>query len=207
MHASSKSNLVFSILILALAIPAMAPAAGLEAIQKRYGGVTDFKASFSQETFQALSGKTVHFEGVVSYKKGSGVRMDVMKPERQVIILKGSTVLVVLPDSGTSQVQDVPPEIAAQNILGFFSGLSSIEEFYSVQKFEDRIVLVPKNGTGSITVWVDKDNLIRRIGLRDAMGNSSDVTIQGYLFNQGIPDSAFGTNAASFEQAGKDKAK
>lgn len=171
-------------------------ASELGAVQKRYAAVRDFTASFSQETFQALAGKKVRFEGTVSYKKGAGVRMDVAEPERQIIILKGSTVLVVLPDEGTSQVQDVPAEIASQNILGFFSGMATLEEFYSVQELDDRIVLMPRNGTGSITVWVEKDHLIRRILLKDAMGNTSDVTLGSYRFNQGLTDGLFSTEAA-----------
>jgi outer membrane lipoprotein-sorting protein len=151
--------------------------------------------NFTQDTFQVIAGKTVHFEGEVSYRKGTGVRMDVTVPERQILILRGSTVLIVLPEQGTSQVQDVPPEIAAQNILGFFTGLSSIESSYSVQAVDDHLVLEPRKGTGTISVWADRDHLIRRILLKDAMGNTSDVRLSGYRFNRGLPASLFSTTA------------
>ena len=189
MHGSWKSNLIIGILITTLA--GLAHAAELGRVQQRYAKLQDFTASFKQETFQVIANKTVVFEGKVSYKRGSGVRMDVSRPERQILILRGSTVLVILPDQGTSQVQEVPPEIASQNILGFFTGLASIDEFYTVQQTPDHLVLIPKNGTGSISVWVDGDNLIERILLKDAMGNTSDIHLSGYRFNTGISDRIF----------------
>ena len=160
-------------------------------VQKRYAKIQDFTALFKQETFQVIANKTVHFQGKVSYKRNSGVRMDVSAPEKQILILKGQTVLVILTEEGTSQVQEIPNEIAAQNILGFFTGLNSIEEHYTVQTVGDHLVLMPKTGTGAISVWVDADNLIARILLKDALGNTSDITLSSYRFNKGISDDLF----------------
>jgi outer membrane lipoprotein carrier protein len=184
-----KNSLIFVFLLLFLT----GTAQGVELIkvQKRYAKIQDFTALFKQETFQVIANKTVHFEGKVSYKRGSGVRMDVTNPEKQVLILKGQTVLVILPEEGTSQVQEIPNEIAAQNILGFFTGLNSIEEHYTVQTVGDHLVLMPKTGTGAISVWVDADNLIARILLKDALGNTSDITLSSYRFNKGISDDLF----------------
>ena len=97
-----------------------------------------------------IANKTVHFNGKVSYKRNSGVRMDVTAPEKQILILKGQTVLVILPEEGTSQVQEIPEQKSlARNILGFFTGLSSIEEHYTVNSGNDHLMLMPKTGTGS----------------------------------------------------------
>ena len=189
MHGNWKSSLIIGILI--IASTGLAQAVELGRIQQRHAKLRDFTASFRQETFQVVANKTVLFEGRVSYKRGSGVRMDVTNPERQILILRGSTVLVILPDQGTSQVQEVPPEIAAQNILGFFTGLASIDDFYAVYQAPDHLVLTPKNGTGSISVWVDADSLIQRILLKDAMGNTSDIRLSEYRFNTGVSDDIF----------------
>jgi outer membrane lipoprotein carrier protein len=189
MHMKWKNSLVFVFLLLFLT----GTAQGVELIkvQKRYAKIQDFTALFKQETFQVIANKTVHFDGKVSYKRNSGVRMDVTAPEKQILILKGQTVLVILPEEGTSQVQEIPNEIAAQNILGFFTGLNSIEEHYTVQTVSDHLVLMPKTGTGAISVWVDADNLIARILLKDALGNTSDITLGSYRFNKGISDDLF----------------
>lgn len=189
MHMKWKNSLIFVFLLLFLT----GTAQGVELIkvQKRYAKIQDFTALFKQETFQVIANKTVHFEGKVSYKRNSGVRMDVTAPEQQILILKGQTVLVILPEEGTSQVQEIPNEIAAQNILGFFTGLNSIEEHYTVQTVGDHLVLMPKTGTGSISVWVNDDDLIGRILLKDALGNMSDITLSSYRFNKGISDDLF----------------
>lgn len=186
-----------------MSIACSVQAADLKSIQQRYSQIKDFTVSFSQETFQAIANKTVHFAGTVSYKRGSGVRMDVAAPQKQILVLRGQTALIILPDEGTSQVQDIPKEIAAQNILGFFSGLSSIDEYYRIQETDENLVLKPKQGTGSITVWVDKDNLIKRILLKDAAGNASDIHLTRYLFNQGLSDGLFHPDVNKLNQPKK----
>jgi outer membrane lipoprotein carrier protein len=188
MHGSLKSSIL---VIVFLGLTGLTHAIELGKVQQRYAKLNDFSAVFKQETFQVIANKTVLFDGKVSYKRNSGVRMDVMSPERQILILKGSTVLIVLPEQGTSQVQEIPPEISAQNILGFFAGFTSIEEQYAVQETADRLILTPKTGTGSISVWVDTDGLIERILLKDAMGNISDIRLSGYRFNMNISDEIF----------------
>jgi outer membrane lipoprotein-sorting protein len=189
MHRKWKSSVVIVFFIISIAT--IAQATNLKSIQHRYSHIEDFTASFSQDTFQVIANKTVHFTGTVSYKRGSGVRMDVITPQRQILILKGRNALIILPEEGTSQVQEIPKEIAAQNILGFFTGLGSIEEYYSVQETSENIILKPKEGAGSITVWTDKDNLIKRILLKDATGNASDISLSRYRFNQGLSDTLF----------------
>jgi outer membrane lipoprotein-sorting protein len=188
MHGSWKSSIIVVVL---LGLPGLTHAIELGKVQQRYAKLNDFIAVFKQETFQVIANKSVLFNGKVSYKRNSGVRMDVMSPERQILILKGSTVLIVLPEQGTSQVQEIPPEISAQNILGFFAGFASIEEQYAVQETAARLILTPKKGTGSISVWVDTDGLIQRILLKDAMGNTSDIRLSGYRFNMNISDEIF----------------
>jgi outer membrane lipoprotein carrier protein len=203
MHMKWKNNLILVFLLLFLT----GTAQGVELIkvQKRYAKIQDFTALFKQETFQVIANKTVHFDGKVSYKRNSGVRMDVTNPEKQILILKGQTVLVILPEEGTSQVQEIPNEIAAQNILGFFTGLNSIEEHYTVQTIGDHLVLMPKTGTGAISVWVNDDDLIERILLKDAMGNTSDITLSSYRFNKGISDDLFKNPSGKATGATKEK--
>jgi outer membrane lipoprotein-sorting protein len=191
MQKKWKNRTASALFLIFMGIACSAQAADLKGVQQRYSQVRDFTVSFSQETFQVIANKTVHFTGTVSYKRSSGVRMDVAAPQKQILILRGQTALIILPDEGTSQVQDIPKEIAAQNILGFFSGLSSIDEYYKIQETDENLILKPKQGSGSIAVWVDKDNLVKRILLKDAAGNASDIFLSRYQFNQGLTDELF----------------
>ncbi len=203
MRMNWKSRLLTVILILTFS--GVSNAIELTKVQLRFSKVQDFTAMFKQETFQVIANKTVHFDGKVSYKRDAGVRMDVTSPQKQILILKGQTVLVILPEEGTSQVQEIPNEIAAQNILGFFTGLNSIEEHYTVQSADDHLVLMPKTGTGSISVWVNPDNLIERILLKDAMGNTSDISLSSYRFNKGISDELFQQKQGGAAKTTKEK--
>jgi outer membrane lipoprotein-sorting protein len=181
----------FILIVLILFCSASLHAESLKNIQNFYKNYKDFTVSFTQDTYQSLVNKTVHFTGKVSYKRGVGVRMDVNAPQRQVIILKGQTVLVHLPEEGTTQTQNLPPEMATQNVLGFFSGLDTIGEGYEIKESPEALFLYPKGGSGHITVWTDDSHAIKRILLKDATGNQSDIRLSGYKFDLGVSSKIF----------------
>ncbi len=184
-----KNSLI--ILIFAVCAAPSLYAENLKNIQQFYMDYQDFTVSFSQNTFQSLVNKEIRFTGTVSYKRGVGVRMDVFKPQRQIIILKGQQVVIHLPEEDTTTVQALPPEMANQNILGFFSGLESIGEGYEVQESSDALFLYPREGSGHITVWTEGSHAIKRILLKDATGNQSDIRLSNYRFDTGLPESLF----------------
>lgn len=175
----------------ALVLAGNACAGCLEDIQNEYLKYQDFTVNFSQDTHQAIVDKNIHFTGSVSYKRDVGVRMDVYTPQRQIIILKDTTVIIHLPDEATTTQQEIPKEIASQNILGFFSGLTSIESDYNVEDTGDNLILHPKGGSGFISVWSDEMHHLKRILLKDAAGNSSDISLSDYQFNIGIAGDRF----------------
>ena len=180
------------LLLLAVMLPAGELAAvDVRAVQQRYARHQDFQASFSQQSFQVLVNREITFTGTVAYKKPDRARMDVSTPQRQIITLKGGTVTVTLPDEGTQAIQEVPKEIASQNILAFIAGLANIDQDYTVKQAEDHLVLTPKNGTGAINIWIDGDNLVKRVALTDAMGNRSDIRLKDYRFDVGLKDELF----------------
>lgn len=174
-----------------LTLASFANAGTLEDIQSKYMQHNDFVVMFSQDTYQGLVDKRIHFTGKVFYKRDVGVRMDVYEPQRQIIILKEQTVHIHLPDENTTTTQELPKEIASQNILGFFSGLNTIDEDYTIEDTEDELILHPKGGTGFISIQTDKSNLLSRILLKDAAGNSSTIVLSDYQFNTGIGEDLF----------------
>lgn len=189
MQTKWKTSIVTTIFIFFTA--ATLHAESLKNIQNFYKKHEDFNVNFTQDTYQSLVNKTVHFTGKVTYKRNTGVRMDVSSPQKQVIILKGQTVMVHLPEEGTTQTQELPPEMATQNVLGFFSGLDSIGEGYEIKESDEALFLYPKGGSGHITVWTEKSHAIKRILLKDATGNQSDIRLTGYRFDTGVNSEIF----------------
>jgi outer membrane lipoprotein-sorting protein len=189
MRKKWKNRLILIVLILFCS--GSLHAESLKNIQNFYKNHKDFTVNFTQDTYQILVNKTVHFTGKVSYKRNVGVRMDVAAPQRQIIILKGQTVLVHLPEDGMTQTQKLPPEMATQNVLGFFSGLDTIGEGYEIRESPEALFFYPKGGSGHITVWTDESHAIKRILLKDATGNQSDIRLSGYKFDVGVPSKIF----------------
>lgn len=189
-----KTELILLALTL-LALP-LSAASSLKAIQDSYSKHRDFTAEFTQDSHQVMLKKDIHFTGKVSYSREHGVRMDVYSPQKQLIVLKGSTVWVYLPDEGTSSLQEVPKEFASQNVLAFFAGISSLEGDYKVAAEGDSLKLKPKKGVGDLTIVVDQQNLIKAIQLKDATGNLSEIRLKNYRFDQGLKSGLFKQQAA-----------
>jgi len=189
MQQNLKNSLC--LLLLLLWLTPFAHAGTLEDIQGRYKHVHDFIVMFTQDTYQGLVDKRINFTGKVSYLRDVGVRMDVYEPQRQVIVLKDQTVWIHLPDENTTTSQELPKEIASQNILGFFSGLNTVEEDYTVEDTAEGLILHPKGGTGFISIQTDESNLLRKILLKDAAGNSSSIVLSDYRFDTGVGNDLF----------------
>ena len=181
---------VIILILLFSIIPFSARATSLSDVQARYSGLADFSVNFAQLSYYRLLGKEVRFTGKLYYKRPGYVRMDVYKPERQIIVMKGTKAMIYLPGEKKMIVQDVPKDIATQNILAFFSGLGSIEDAYIVDEKGPRIYLSPKNGRGSIEVLVNGD-LVKEIDVIDAMGNHTHIVLSGYRFNLGLKEDLF----------------
>lgn len=185
------NKVLYILLGIAFILPGHAHALTLSNIQHRYASHRDFIVEFNQVTYQRLKGGEIHFEGKVSYKKPGHARMDVYKPQRQIILLKENQVSIYLPEEDELSVQEIPQEIASQNILAFMAGLDTIEKNYEVQIKDDHLLLTPKQGQGSIVVWVDNDYLINRIQAADFIGNRIDLLFHNYIFDQGLSDETF----------------
>ena len=76
-----KNELALTLAILLLVFCGPVRAENLKNIQRHYMKHQDFTVNFTQDTYQVLVNKTVHFTGKVSYKRDTGVRMDVLVQE------------------------------------------------------------------------------------------------------------------------------
>ena len=179
--------ILISVLIL---VSTEADASLLETLQHRYAHYENFTVEFDQISYYHIMNKHINFKGKLYYKRPDLVRMDVYKPQRQVIIMEGTKVVIYLPEEKNIIVQDVPKELAYQNILAFFAGLASIEKVYDVKEKQGHIFLRPKRGKGSIEVSVHQD-LIKQIDVVDAVGNKSDIVLRNYKFDCGISKKLF----------------
>ncbi|MCD6570751.1 MAG: outer membrane lipoprotein carrier protein LolA [Deltaproteobacteria bacterium] len=185
------NRVLYILLGLVFIIPGYIHAFTLSNIQHKYASYKDFTVEFNQVTYQRLKEGEIHFEGKVLYKKPGHVRMDVYKPQRQIIILKENQISIYLPEEDELSIQEIPEEIASQNILAFMAGLDTIEKDYEVQIKDDHLLLTPKKGKGSIMVWVGSNYLINRIEATDFIGNHIKLELHNYLFDQGLSDEIF----------------
>jgi len=83
-------------MLAAAAAPAQEPAEIMTQVRNKYKDVADFKADFTQISCDAASGTCTKFEGKLEAKRPNLLRMEVRKPDPQLIVCDGQSLWVHL---------------------------------------------------------------------------------------------------------------
>ena len=171
------------------------------ALQDRYNGVLDFKASFVQTTSGGVLRITKKGEGTVAVKKPGKMRWDYTKPEKQLIVSDGKKIYDYDPVTREVGVGDVPPDDQAPTATLFLAGKGNI-----LRDFKVSIVPSPVAGTQALRLDPRKTESdyeflviafdpssyqIRGLRTRDSQGGESTIVFSDIRQNTGIPDKTF----------------
>lgn len=127
-------NILWGALLL-IFIPALSPAENFTLdevvfrIQKTYQGIDNIHANFRQKSISALPRHQQIFSGKLFIKKPNLVRMDIVCPQKQRIIINNKEVWVYIPDENQAIASAVPPEL--RTIFSFLMG-KEIDERYQI---------------------------------------------------------------------------
>ncbi len=136
-----------SLILLATVGTAQEPGEVMTQFRIAYKEVSDFKADFVQIACDAASGTCTKFEGKLEVKKPNLLRMEVKKPEPQLIVCDGQSLWVHLVKD--KQVVRVPLD-KTNNYLVWLSPLSKL------------ISAKVKNGcraNGDFQIWLEMPDL------------------------------------------------
>ena len=168
----------------------------MEQVRAKYQNIADFKADFTQVVCDAATGTCKKFEGRIEVKKPSLLRMEVKKPESQLIVCDGKNLWVHL----VKDKQVVRVDLKKTN--NYLVWLSPLDKLLTSKV---------KNGcraNGDYQCWLDipeykeyfkevkilvnrETMMIEGLDVTDSGDNTAEYRFIGIKANAGIKDARF----------------
>ena len=177
-----------------------APEALAQSLQKRYQGIRDFSANFSQTYRGGVLRTQTTERGRVLVKKPGLMRWMYSAPEKKEFVSDGSKVYSYIPADRQVIVRALPPDNQATTPALFLAGKGDIARDFTASYVEGvpgllTLKLTPRRSEPEyehLLVAVDPATLqIRALTTRDRQGGDSTLTFTNLKENQGISDKEF----------------
>ena len=178
------------------------PAADIAAaLQRRYNGIKDFSASFTQ-TYEGgvLKRKAVE-SGTVYIKKPGKMRWDYTSPEKKLFVSDGETMYMYFPADRQVMKTAVPEQEEATSAILFLMGKGDVTRDFDVKHLDpsdDRVYVLrldPRRRQAEydwLQVTIDRNTLqIRSLTAGDAQGGRSTFSFSNFKENAGLADKMF----------------
>lgn len=168
-------------------------------LQQKYAAMQSLKASFTQRLTHKESGAVEDRSGVLSFKKPLFVRWEISKPHKQALIISDKDVWEYIPDEkvayrySPSVVQDSGP------MIDIITGQARLDKDFTIkhegtENGQHKLRLYPKEPTPQMveaTLYVDADNLIRRVRILDFYGNTNEIRFSAVSPDAKLPAATF----------------
>jgi outer membrane lipoprotein carrier protein len=194
-------------LILAAAIAAAAsaqtpsPDEVAAALQKKYDGVRDFSADFTQLYEGGVLRRKAVERGAVLVKKPGLMRWNYKSPEEKVFVSDGRQVQLYVPADKQVMVSPLPADDQATSAVLFLMGKGNLTRDFTVSFVPGRsektyvLRLQPKTRQAEydwLQLTVDRQSLqIRELMAGDQQGGRSTFQFTNFKENTGISDKTF----------------
>jgi outer membrane lipoprotein carrier protein len=179
-----------------------APETLAQSLQKRYQGIRDFTADFTQTYRGGVLRTQTTERGRVLVKKPGLMRWTYTAPEKKEFVSDGTKVYSHIPADRQVIVRTLPPDNQATTPALFLAGKGDIARDFSAtyadgpaQAGTTALKLTPRKPEPEyeyLIVVVDPMTLqIRALTTRDRQGGDSTLTFTNLKENQGISDKEF----------------
>jgi chaperone LolA len=166
--------------------------------KKTYGGISTLDASFQQKIYILNIKKTREFNGEFFYKRGKGFLWRYTKPKEKYFLYDGQ---FMWQDDGEKTFvlkEKINKEKTGGTFFDLVEDITKIDDLFTLKQESvsgDMTVLdlVPKK-EGNITtakVWIDKQNLVRKIEIKEFTGNINTIEFSAVKVNQSVSDAKF----------------
>jgi outer membrane lipoprotein carrier protein len=173
----------------------------LDAVQKRYDGVRDLRASFEQTSFSVALGAETVSRGAVTVERPGKMRWEYAAPDGRVIVLDKTAIKIWNPDEKQLQIAPLSAGNVSPTALGFLLGQGVLRETFDAEliaaapeRAERGLRLRPKSDGGFelLELWVDpKTYELRESVVLDLFGNRTRLRLSEMRENSGVAASEF----------------
>jgi len=176
----------------------------VQKLQLVYEKTGDFRAAFTQETFNKSLKRTMTEEGSVFFKKPRNMRWDYSKPEVKKMIINPQKAWLYLPREKTAYFQKADNLVQSATLLRFLSGLGKLTDDFQINYAQPEALdkhgnyllkLTPKEKNSylqTLGITLDKDTyFIIQVSFEDLMGNITTLKFSNIVMNNGLSDKLF----------------
>ena len=172
----------------------------LDAVQKRYDGVRDLRASFEQTSYSAALGAETVSRGSVSVERPGKMRWEYAPPDGRVIVLDKDSIRIWNPEEKQLQIAPISAGNVSPTALGFLLGHSVLRDTFNAEliaapeRAERGLRMRPKSDGGFelLELWVDpKTHELRESVVLDLFGNRTRLRLSDLRENSGVKESEF----------------
>jgi chaperone LolA len=185
-------------IVILMVAPVLCGASGFDELKKTYGGISTLDAGFQQKIFISNIKKTREFNGEFFYKRGKGFLWRYTKPKEKYFLYDGQ---FMWQDDGEKTFvlkEKINKEKTGGTFFDLVEDITKIDDLFTLKQESvsgDMTVLdlVPKK-EGNITaakVWIDKQNLVRKIEIKEFTGNINTIEFSAVKVNQSVSDAKF----------------
>lgn len=162
----------------------------IKAVQDKYNSAKDVSADVKQ-----VSGGKTGFNGKVFFKKGNMFRAEF---NNTVLVSDGENTWNYNKKENKVVIDkfDTSNPVSINSIINEYPSKSDVTA--STEGDNTVLTLSPKKGTGlnyhQVKLWVNNNNLVERVQVKQHSGNTMELQITNYKLNQGTADSQFSFN-------------
>jgi outer membrane lipoprotein carrier protein len=174
------------------------PVQGLEMLRRSFSGITDFTADITQDKQISLMKKTMKASGVVRFRKPDTFYMELYSPYASRILLRDTSLTMVLPSDGVRQKIMLPREESLKrwfNILG--SPVTTIPAGVDVSaeargKYVTLKITPGKNGTvKELRITFFENDGISRLVIEERNNDRTVINFRNMRKNVGLTEKNF----------------
>lgn len=185
-------------MIILIVVPVLCSASGFDSIKKTYAGINALEAKFHQKLFIENIKKAREFDGEFFYKRGKGFLWRYTKPTIKYFLYDGHYMWQDEEDKTFVLKREKSKEKAENAFFDLVEDITKIDDLFTLKQESisgDMTVLdlVPKQKAAidAAKIWIDKQDLIRKIETREFTGNINTIEFSGVKVNQSISDGKF----------------
>lgn len=178
----------------------------VEKLQKTYGAMKGFKATFTQALTHQESGTTESRKGTLLYLKPLLVRWETDAPTPELLLVGEKEIWNHLPDEELAYKYSLELAKDSRSVIMVVTGQSPLDKDFDVERMVEseenpadkglvHLLLYPKDPAPQMTeaqLWVDpQTGLIKRALVMDFYGNTNQITFDTLAPDAPLAPSAF----------------
>lgn len=173
-------------------------ASPFDGLKKTYSGVNSLEAAFHQKIFIASLKKERTFEGDFYYKRHKGFLWKYRTPKVKFFLYDGQYMWQGEDEKPFVVKERIRKEKTTGTFLDLIEDIARMDELFTLKQQSiagslEVLEIVPKKDStvNAAKIWIDKQNIVRKIEIHEFTGNVNTIEFSAVKINQGVDDGRF----------------